>query len=217
LNFTAVSGLSDEIDESKATPSLKKEKENVRREKRFKAQKHNRPNFKESVSSSDFEESFQKIIDDDDGWVDAEETQKIVSRPHKQKDQYEHIKQREEWTLQQHNARSNHFLKNRKSSSSLARRSSNSNTAANTPGKTVVRNFITSNHMEVNRVSDVYVKPPVVAKLTKEPEKSKSFSLRDMKFVLIGISIAFFCFIIYNNGVLASEPPLKLSFEKALP
>lgn len=170
-------------------------REDDRKTKRNLVQDHNRPKF---IDSSPEYEILTPEVDDGEWSDEGEENEprSAPKRSNLLNESLNYVKNREEWQHNQQKARRRNFAKNRpgnikhrivtkagektasitandfakhKSRVSLKSTDLNStNEILYTPKKGLTKNFLTSNQVEVNRMSDIYVKP---SKRLQQPEE----------------------------------------------
>lgn len=158
-------------------------KHESRQQQRNQARDQNRPNLVMNISSPEYEVLSTSFEADESLDDEADDKAAFVRRS--LNESFKHIKHREKWQNEQKRARRKHFEKNRRPSSDSSRlqvksrgptelesaddlsqfqscSSLNSDTANEiffTPKKGITRNFFMMNHSEVNRLSDIYVRP----------------------------------------------------------
>lgn len=191
-------------------------KENDRREKRNQARDQNRPIFDSAQSSPEYEILLHNS-EDSDGWMEEGDDEEEPKNIRRLDASLEYIRRREERAALQSNSRRSRFNKNRRSSIVNSRQSYRTSGASNdwgqfqscvsledtsaefshTPKKGLTQNFITSHHAQVNRISDIYVKPPkrAIQLENKDCDSDRKFSLHQLKNILAGFGIALFAIL----------------------
>lgn len=209
----------DKQDDDEATmPSgSSKEKEDQRKKDRNRARDNNRPNFVDSCSSPEYE-----LLNCDDTWESQNTDERtVIYKPRRLNKSFEEVKHREDWMNQQQQARHDCFVKNRKAKPSISTpknsitpedfnqyiscSSMKSFEVFTTPKKGLVRNFIVSNHAEVDRISDIYVKRSPFIFTSKQEfknpnpnESAENISLANLRYFVMGFILACFYFSVIH-------------------
>lgn len=188
-------------DDEKLLVGNSREKEDDRKTKRNQVQDQNRPSV---IDSSPEYELLTPEVDDGE-WSDEEEENQPRSAPKRSNvlnESLNYVKNREEWQHNQQKARRRNFAKNRPGNLkhrivTIAGEKTPENVNLYTPKKGLTKNFLTSNQVEVNRMSDIYVKP---SKRLQQPEEDtrKEDSLQWKEFspqwTNVGYLMFGFCF-----------------------
>lgn len=174
-----------------------------RREKRNIVRDQNRPIY--AVESSPEYDAMMHATEESDGCLSEEEEEESRTSKNSRElnSSLEYVKRREEWNLQQRATRRKIFNKNRRKSAENQRPSDdwgqfqscvsleNSSVDVNYDAKKgVIRNFLVSHHAQVNRLSDIYVKPPQRS-IQKDPCDEKRFSFQEVRNILLAVGFAF--------------------------
>lgn len=183
MYWTLVSTHFDDDQNDPPSGSLR-EREEDRRKKREDARDQNRPNLNESSAESD------TTVDNDEQWSDEEDEKPVKLR--NLNDSLDYQRQIDEWQKGCRKTSHSSFTKNRRSSSSTVKSARQC-----TPRKGSIRNFISSNIGEVNRMSDIYVSPPRRSETTKAKVEENGVTWNEVRIFVLGISVAIMSVLFY--------------------